>query len=51
MVLLQKKISKKDVNKPIMDELMKIYPQLKYTKKFKVSKKGIIMYKVIDKVN
>lgn len=37
--------------KEFKDQLVKKYPQLKFTKKIKVSKNGAIMYKVIDRVN
>ncbi len=49
-VTLTQKLVKQDINQPIIDELKENYPQLKQTKKFKISKKGTIMYKIIDKV-
>ncbi len=40
----------KDVIDPIKANLIEQYPQLKFTKKIKVSKKGLIMYKIIKKI-
>jgi len=48
---LQTKISKKDIIDKIVDKLVKKYPQLKYTKKIKVTKKGVILYKILNRVN
>ena len=47
---LYARIKKNDLLKPLKDELISQYPQLKWTKKFRLSKKGVLMYKVIEKV-
>jgi len=50
IAILEKGLKKQEVIKPLEDDLIKKYPQLKYTKKIKVSKKGEIMYKVIEEI-
>jgi len=47
-VTLTQKILAKKINRSIIDGLKEKHPQLRQTKKFKISKKGTIMYKVID---
>ena len=49
-VTVKSKFSNKEVVAPFIDQLIKNYPQLKLTKKYKVSKKGSIMYMLIDRV-
>ena len=48
--LLRVDILSKDIIDPLKKELFVQYPQLKFTKKFRTSKKGLIMYKIIDQV-
>ena len=50
-VTLRADIKSKKVIDDFKSKLIANYPQLKFTKKIKVSKKGAIMYKVIDRVN
>ncbi|MEA2017291.1 MAG: hypothetical protein U9N59_02485 [Campylobacterota bacterium] len=49
-VVLKNFIPKKDVVESFMDELLVKHKQLKFTKKYKISKKGDILYKVMKKV-
>jgi hypothetical protein len=48
---LKIKILNKNIMKLVKEDIVNSYPQLKFTKKFKISKNGTIMYKIIDKVN
>jgi len=49
-VKLKSKIKAKEVTKFFIEDLIKTYPQLKVTKKYKVSKKGTVMYMLIPTV-
>jgi hypothetical protein len=47
---MQGYVKKKEVIDPYLKDLTTKYEQLKFTKKYKVSKKHTIMYKLIDKI-
>ncbi|MEA2049162.1 MAG: hypothetical protein U9O56_00290 [Campylobacterota bacterium] len=47
---LKIKIKSKDIVEPILKGLYKNHKQLKFTKKYKISKNGTVMYKIIDTI-
>jgi len=48
--LIQVKLAKKDIVTPILKDILAKYPQLKFTKQYKITKSGAVMYRIIKKI-